>query len=123
AVAIAVRRPTEQIPTRAPGRLQCLSLCCVSIWYSKCRHSVCRGIADMYVIDSCLWITASVLCAAALVVGLCKKRVNSLPVFSCYLGYSALTNPVGFAIRTPWLFEWFVFSVTLAGFALELAVI
>lgn len=77
----------------------------------------------MYVLDTCLWVVGSLLCAAALLIGLCRKRFNQLPAFSFYLGFSALTNPVGITIRSPWLFEWFVFSVSMAGFVLELAVI
>lgn len=77
----------------------------------------------MYAIDTSLWIAASLLCAAALLIQLCRKRIDRLPAFSFYLGFSALTNPVGFVIRSPSLFEWFMFSVSVAGFALELAVI
>lgn len=77
----------------------------------------------MYALDTSLWIAASLLCAAALLIQLCRKRIDRLPAFSFYLGFSALTNPLGLAVRSPKLFEWFVFSVSIAGFALELAVI
>ena len=77
----------------------------------------------MYVLDTCLWVIGSILCAAALLTGLARKRFDQLPAFSFYLGISALTNPVGIVIRSPWLYEWFVFSVSIAGFVLELSVI
>lgn len=77
----------------------------------------------MYALDICFWIAASLLCAAALFVLLWKGRLGRLPVFSFYLGFSALTNPVGFAIRSQAVFEWFVFSASVAGFVLELSVI
>jgi len=77
----------------------------------------------MYALDTSLWVAASVLCAAALLILLCTARIGRLPIFSFYLGVSALTNPVGLAIRSPRVFEWFVFSVSIAGFVLELAVI
>lgn len=79
--------------------------------------------ADMHALDTCLWLAGSLLCATTLLVGLCKRRVDRLPAFSFYLGLAALTNPIGLAIRSPRVFEWFVFSVSIAGFALELAVI
>ncbi len=77
----------------------------------------------MYALDICFWIAASLLCAAALFVLWWKGRLGRMPVFSFYLGISALTNPVGFAIRSPAVFEWFVFWVSTAGFVLELSVI
>jgi hypothetical protein len=77
----------------------------------------------MYILDTCLWVIGSILCAAALLTGLARKRFDQLPAFSFYLGISALTNPVGIVIRSPWLYEWFVFSVSMAGFVVEVAVI
>ena len=77
----------------------------------------------MHALDTCLWIAASLLCATTLLILLCKKCVDRLPAFSFYLGIAALTNPIGLAIRSPKVFDWFVFSVSIAGFALELAVI
>lgn len=77
----------------------------------------------MHALDTCLWIAASLLCVTTLLIEFCKKRVDRLPAFSFYLGFSALTNPIGLAIRSPKVFDWFVFSVSIAGFALELLVI
>ena len=77
----------------------------------------------MYALDISLWITASLLCAAEVLILWLRGRIGHLPIFSFYLGFSALTNPVGLAIRSPAVFEWFVFSVSILGFVLELAVI
>jgi len=71
-----------------------------------------------------LWIAPNVLCALALVIGLRKKCLKTLPVFFSSLAFQVLQTVVGIAlIHSHEAYTWnFLFDV-VAGEALGLAVI